>query len=52
MKKDELQGSFGDIRYNNRKALGVKDVERAEKLLRGVTSKRSTYETTAQWGAA
>lgn len=48
MKKDELQGFFGDIRYNNCKALGVKDVERAEKLLRDVNGKRSTYETTAQ----
>lgn len=34
-----------DFRYNNRKALGVEDSERAEKLLRGVKGKRLTYET-------
>ena len=34
-----------DFRYNNRVALGVGDVERAEKLLTGVTGKRLTYET-------
>lgn len=37
-----------DFRYNNRKALGVEDSERAEKLLRGVVGRRLTYETTAQ----
>jgi transposase-like protein len=36
-----------DFRYNNRKALGVEDAERAEILLRGVVGKRLTYETTA-----
>jgi transposase-like protein len=35
-----------DFRYNNRKALGVEDGERAERLLRGVYGKRLTYETT------
>ena len=34
-----------DFRYNNRKALGVEDAQRAEKLLRGVYGKRLTYET-------
>lgn len=37
-----------DFRYNNRKALGVEDGERAEKILRGMYGKRLTYETTAQ----
>jgi len=36
-----------DFRYNNRKALGVEDQERAEKLLMGVKGKRLTYRTTA-----
>ncbi|HUO44323.1 MAG TPA: IS1595 family transposase [Burkholderiales bacterium] len=36
-----------DFRYNNRKALGVEDSERAEKLLAGVKGKRLTYQTTA-----
>jgi len=35
-----------DFRYNNRMALGVTDLERADKLLRGVRGKRLTYETT------
>ena len=35
-----------DFRYSNRKALGIEDAERAEKLLRGVKGKRLTYETT------
>jgi transposase-like protein len=35
-----------DFRYNNRQALGVEDLERADKLLRGVVGKRLTYETT------
>jgi transposase-like protein len=35
-----------DFRYNNRKALGVEDSERAEKLLKGFVGKRLTYETT------
>jgi len=37
-----------DFRYNNRKALGVEDSERADKLLKGVVGKRLTYQTTAQ----
>lgn len=37
-----------DSRYNNRKALGVEDSERAEKLLKGVVGKRLTCETTTQ----
>lgn len=36
-----------DFRYNNRIALGVNDTERADILLRGVTGKRLTYQTTA-----
>jgi hypothetical protein len=36
-----------DFRYNNRKALGVEDNERADKLLLGVKGKRLTYQTTA-----
>ncbi len=36
-----------DFRYNNRKALGVEDSERAEKILAGVRGKRLTYQTTA-----
>lgn len=36
-----------DFRYNNRKALGIEDNERAEKLLLGVKGKRLTYETTS-----
>lgn len=35
-----------DFRYNNRAALGVNDVERAESLLLGVKGKRLTYQTT------
>lgn len=35
-----------DFRYSNRKALGIEDAERAEKLLLGVKGKRLTYETT------
>lgn len=35
-----------DFRYNNRKALGIEDEERAEKILAGVKGKRLTYETT------
>jgi hypothetical protein len=35
-----------DFRYNNRKALGVEDSERADKLLKGFVGKRLTYETT------
>lgn len=35
-----------DFRYNNRMALGVNDVTRAETLLLGVVGKRLTYQTT------
>ena len=35
-----------DFRYSNRIALGVDDVERAERLLRGIVGKRLTYRTT------
>jgi hypothetical protein len=34
-----------DFRYNNRKALGVEDSERADKILKGFVGKRLTYET-------
>ena len=40
-----------DFRYSNRKALGVNDTERAEKLLTGVSGKRLTYQTTSARGA-
>ena len=32
-----------DFRYNNRVALGVNDIERAEKLAKGIVGKRLTY---------
>lgn len=35
-----------DFRYSNRVALGVNDVERAERALKGVAGKRLTYRTT------
>lgn len=35
-----------DFRYNNRVALEINDIERAENLVRGVVGKRLTYETT------
>jgi hypothetical protein len=35
------------FRYNNRTALGVGDSERADKLLKGFSGKRLTYETTS-----
>ena len=41
-----------DFRYSNRKALGVNDTERAEKLLSGVVGKRLTYQTTGARRAA
>jgi len=37
-----------DFRYNNRAALKVNDVQRAEKLLTGITGKRLTYQTTGE----
>jgi len=36
-----------DFRYNNRVALGVDDLARAENILAGVKGKRLTYRTTA-----
>lgn len=33
-----------DFRYNNRSALGVEDVERAERALRGIAGKRLRYD--------
>jgi transposase-like protein len=35
-----------DFRYNNRIALGVDDVERTERAIRGIIGKRLTYRTT------
>jgi transposase-like protein len=35
-----------DFRYTNRSALGVEDVERADRALMGMKGKRLTYETT------
>lgn len=35
-----------DFRYNNRIALGVNDVERADQALKGIVGKRLTYRTT------
>lgn len=35
-----------DFRYSNRKALGIEDHERAERLLAGVVGRRLTYQTT------
>jgi transposase-like protein len=35
-----------DFRYNNRVALGVDDATRADNVLKGVTGKRLTYQTT------
>lgn len=37
-----------DFRYSNRKALGIEDSQRAERLLLGVKGKRLTYETTTE----
>jgi len=34
-----------DFRYSNRKALGIEDTERADRLLAGVIGKRLTYQT-------
>jgi transposase-like protein len=36
-----------DFRYNNRVRLGVDDVERTERLVKGIVGKRLTYRTTA-----
>ena len=32
-----------DFRYNNRSGLGVEDIERAERALKGIEGKRLTY---------
>lgn len=37
-----------DFRFSNRKALGIDDMTRAERLLMGVVGKRLTYETVIQ----
>lgn len=37
-----------DFRYNNRKALGVHDAERAAKMVIGAKGKRLTYRTTGE----
>lgn len=37
-----------DFRYNNRTALGVSDVARAEQALKGIVGKRLTYRTANQ----
>ena len=35
-----------DFRHNNRAGLGVNDVERTERAIRGIVGKRLTYRTT------
>lgn len=40
-----------DFRHNNRAALGVDDVERTQRLIRGVTGKRLTYRATGSEAA-
>ncbi len=35
-----------DFRFSNRIALGINDVDRAERALKGVAGKRLTYRTT------
>jgi transposase-like protein len=35
-----------DFRYSNRSALGIEDIERADRALMGTTGKRLTYRTT------
>jgi hypothetical protein len=37
-----------DFRYNNRVALGVNDLARADCALKGIVGKRLTYRTTNQ----
>jgi transposase-like protein len=41
-----------DFRYNERSALGVEDVERTAKALRGTVGKRVTYQSTNHEGAS
>jgi hypothetical protein len=40
-----------DFRYNARTALGVDDITRADKALKGVVGKRLTYRSVNQQGA-
>jgi transposase-like protein len=40
-----------DFRYNERIALGIDDVERTSRALRGIVGKRLTYRTTDRTGA-
>jgi hypothetical protein len=35
-----------DFRYSNRSALGVEDIERADKAMQGIEGKRLTYRST------
>jgi hypothetical protein len=37
-----------DFRYNNRTALGVSDVARADVALKGIVGKRLTYRTASE----
>jgi len=41
-----------DFRYSNRVALGINDIERAERILLGVKGKRLTYGTTNEGRAS
>ena len=41
-----------DFRYNNRAALEVNDIQRADNVLANVTGKRLTYETTSEEATA
>ena len=41
-----------DFRYSSRVALGVNDVARADRVLKGVSGKRLTYQTTRSKGPA
>jgi hypothetical protein len=34
-----------DFRYSNRVALGINDIARADRALKGILGKRLTYET-------
>ena len=41
-----------DFRYSNRKAVGVNDAERADRVLKGAVGKQLTYQTTrSKWRA-
>ena len=41
-----------DFRYNERAALGVDDISRADKLVRGIVGKRLTYRDSSVQGTA